>query len=212
MYKLHYFPGNASFTPHVLMKELGVPFELVLVDRANNAHKSPEYLKINPAGRIPTLVDGDFVLFETAAIALHLVDTHPEGGLAPAFGSRERAHFYKWLIYMTNTVQTDILMYYYNDRYTTDAEGGEAIKQKMDERLINWFGIIESYLGDGPYFMGEQYTVLDVYLLMLTRWGRYLSKPPRDLEKVGAICRRVLARPVVKEVIETEGISGDFLS
>ena len=68
MITLHYFPGNASFTPHLLLNELGVPFELSLVDRANNAHKSPAYLKINPAGQVPAPIDGDFCLAESLAI------------------------------------------------------------------------------------------------------------------------------------------------
>ena len=68
MITLHYFPGNASMTPHMLLRELGVPFELALVDRAKRAHKAPEYLKLNPNGLIPVLVDGALVLYETAAI------------------------------------------------------------------------------------------------------------------------------------------------
>lgn len=66
-----------------MLRELGVPFTLQLVDRAQNAHKSLAYLKLNPNGLIPVLQDGDLVLYETAAIVLHLVDTHPEAGLAP---------------------------------------------------------------------------------------------------------------------------------
>ena len=68
--QLHYFPGNASMTPHLLLEELGVPFELKLVDRASQAHKSAEYLKLNPNGLIPVLVDGELVLYETAACTL----------------------------------------------------------------------------------------------------------------------------------------------
>ena len=71
MLQLHYFPSNASITPHILLEEMGLPYELKLVDRANNAQKSPEYLKLNPNGLIPVLVDGDLVLYETAAICMH---------------------------------------------------------------------------------------------------------------------------------------------
>ena len=95
MIQLHHHPGNASFTPHVLLREIGVPFELVFVDRENGAHKRPEYLKLNANGTIPVLVDGPLVLYETASIALHLADRDPAAGLAPALQSDERAHFYK---------------------------------------------------------------------------------------------------------------------
>ena len=105
MVQLHYAPGNASMTPHMLLEELGVPFELKQVDRDKNAHKSPEYLKLNPNGLIPVLIDGDLVLYETAAIVLHLVDTHPAAGLAPAVGTAERAQFYKWLVWLCASLQ-----------------------------------------------------------------------------------------------------------
>src|SRR5262245_12992895 len=96
---LHYAPGNASMAPHMLLEELGAPFELKLVDRANMAHKSPAYLAMNPNGLIPVLEQGDgLVLYETAAILLHLADTHAGAGLAPPLGTPERAHFYKWLM------------------------------------------------------------------------------------------------------------------
>src|SRR5262245_63889985 len=72
MLELHYYPGNASLTPHMLLEELGVPYALKLVDRTRNAHKAPEYLRLNPNGLIPVLVAGDLVLYETAAICLHL--------------------------------------------------------------------------------------------------------------------------------------------
>ena len=95
MYQLHYFPANANAAPHMLLEEIGVPYDLVLVDRAKNAQKSREYLKINPNGRIPTLVDGNLIISETTAIVLHLVDQHADAGLAPELGTPDRAKFYQ---------------------------------------------------------------------------------------------------------------------
>ena len=80
MYQLHYFPANANAAPHMVLEELGAKYELLLVDRTKDAQKSREYLKINPNGRIPTLVDKRLVLSEAAAIVLHLVDQHPDAG------------------------------------------------------------------------------------------------------------------------------------
>jgi len=87
MIHLHYFPGNASMAPHALLEEIGVPYELAYVDRAVAAHKSPAYLRLNPNGLIPVLVDdappaggSPLVLFETAAVCLHLADAHPRPG------------------------------------------------------------------------------------------------------------------------------------
>src|SRR3989304_10510949 len=84
MYQLYYHPGNANPAPHILLEEIGADYELVLVDRTKNEQKSPAYLKLNPAGRIPVLVDGDLVLYETAAICLHLADRHAAAGVGPA--------------------------------------------------------------------------------------------------------------------------------
>lgn len=97
--KLFYFPGNASMAPHFVLEEIGLPFELAFVDRTQEAHKSADYLKLNPNGLIPVLVDGDLVLYETAAICLHLADTHPDKKLAPALGTHERSRFYTWLMW-----------------------------------------------------------------------------------------------------------------
>ena len=97
MVQLHYFPANANAAPHMLLEEIGVKYDLVLVDRAKDAQKSRDYLKINPNGRIPTLVDQNLIVSEAAAIVLHLVDQHADAGLAPAVGTPERAKFYQWL-------------------------------------------------------------------------------------------------------------------
>jgi glutathione S-transferase len=110
--RLHYYPSTAAMIPHIVLEELGVPYERVLVDRAQNAHKAPEYLRLNPNGLLPVLTDGELVLYETAAIVLHLCDKHPKGKLAPELGSTERAHFYKWLVWLTNTVQATLITYF----------------------------------------------------------------------------------------------------
>src|ERR1700758_579752 len=120
--KLFYYPSNASMAPHIVLEEIGQPFELMLVDRKQNEHKSVDYLRLNPNGLIPVLVDGDLVLYETAAICLHLGDRHPKSGLVPAeLGSGPRAHLYKWLIHLTNTLQPELITYYYSEREADDA-------------------------------------------------------------------------------------------
>jgi glutathione S-transferase len=104
----------------MVLEELGLTHDLVLVDRASNAQKSADYLKINPNGRIPTLVDQGLVLFEAAAIVLHLVDQHPGAGLAPKVGTPERAKFYQWMTFLTNSLQEELMIWQYPDRLTED--------------------------------------------------------------------------------------------
>jgi glutathione S-transferase len=211
MIQLHYAPGNSSMTPHMLLEELGVPFELKLVDRANNAHKSPAYLKLNPNGLIPVLVDGDLVLYETAAIVLHLLDTHPAAGLAPAVGTAERAHFYKWLVWFAASLTAQMQIYFYSERYVAprNASGTAGVKAASEKKIEGLIDQIEAQLAShgGPWLMGEQYTALDPYAFMHCRWTRDMKRPARTLPHLGPYLQRVLARPAVQRVIATEALS-----
>jgi glutathione S-transferase len=211
MIQLHYAPGNASMTPHMLLEELGLPFELKRVDREHGAHKSPEYLKLNPNGLIPVLVDGDLVLYETAAIVLHLCDTHPEAALAPPVGTAERAHFYKWLVWLAASLQSQMPIYFYTDRYVApgNAPGAAEVKALTTERIERLIDQIETQLAShgGPWFLGERFCALDPYVLMLCRWTRSARRPARTLPHVGPYLQRVLARPAVQRVFDKEGLA-----
>ena len=208
MIRLHYSPSNASFAPHVLLNEMGLPFELVLVDRDNMAHKSPEYLKLNPNGLIPVLEGGDLVLYESAAILLHLSDTHPELNLAPAVGTAERAEFYKWLVWMTNTLQPMIIGYYYPERWVDDGneDGVAQVKKHAELRTAPLLDQLDALLAShgGPWLLGEQFTVADPLAFMLCRWTRNFARPARSLPHIGAYLNRMLERPAVQRAIATE--------
>jgi glutathione S-transferase len=208
MKQLHYFPGNASMTPHMLLEELGVAYERVLVDRTTNAHHSPAYLKLNPNGKIPVLVDGDLVLYETAAIVLHLVDTHAEAGLAPALGTAGRAQFYKWLMWLSNTLQAEMPLYFYSDRWADDAGGAAQIKRHAEAHVAAMIDQLEAELArhGGPWFLGERYSALDPYVLMLCRWTRGMARPARTLPNLGPYLQRMLARPAVQRAYANEGL------
>jgi glutathione S-transferase len=208
MIQLYYFPGNASMAPHMLLEELGIPFELVRVDREKGALRSPEYLKMNPNGLIPVMVDGDLVLYECAAICLHLVDTHPQAGLAPAVGTPQRAHFYKWLMWLTNSLQPALISYFYPDRYVRDAEAVPQVKDCAEERVGALIDLLEAELASHgkPWLLGDAYSALDPYALMLCRWTRNFHRPARTLPALGAYVQRVLARPAVQRMYASEGL------
>jgi glutathione S-transferase len=215
MITLHYYPSNASFAPHVLLRELGVPFELRLVDRANAQHKSPAYLKLNPNGLIPVLVDGDLVLYETAAICLHLVDTHPQAALAPAPGTAERAHFYKWLIWLTNTLQATLTAYFYPERWVDEgnAAGVAQVRALAMSKVHGQLQQIDDQLAShrGPWMLGERYSVVDIYAFMLCRWTRgFGSRPAREFAHIAPFLQRVWERPAVQEAARVEGLVAPF--
>ncbi|APW36093.1 glutathione S-transferase [Rhodoferax koreense] len=215
MIELHYYPSNASMAPHLLLEELGTPFRLCLVDRAHEAHKSPDYLKLNPNGLIPVLRDGELVLYEAAAICLHLVDTHPQAELAPRVGSSERAHFYKWLMWMTNTLQATLTLYFYPERWASpdQLQGATALKARAEAKVGALLEQIEAEFErhGGPWLLGAQYTALDPYLLMLCRWTREFGRPARSLPQLGAYLHRMLQRPAVQKVFATEQIGPPFV-
>ncbi|TAM08045.1 MAG: glutathione S-transferase family protein [Paraburkholderia sp.] len=211
MNTLFYYPGNASMAPHILLEEIGQPFELKLVDRERNEHKSADYLKLNPNGLIPVLADGDFVLYESAAICLHLADTHPGSALAPALGTPQRAEFYKWLMWLTNTLQSTLIAYFYPERWVDaeNAEGARQVQARAEAKIVTLLDQLEAQLetSGGPWLLGETYSALDPYTLMLCRWTRVLHRPARTWPRIGAYLQRMLERPAVVRAYKTEQIS-----
>lgn len=206
--KLFYFPGNANLAPHMVLEELSAPYELVLVDRAKNAHKSAEYMKLNPMGRIPTYVDGDLVISETAAICLHLADKYAAKGLVPEPGSEMRGRFLSWLMYLTNTVQAEMIFYFYPEKIAQGEATRAEIKSAEEARVAGMFDTIEATFAQhgGPWLLGNTYSILDPYLLMLGRWTRGMKRPARTLPLIGAFMTRMLARPAVARAFEQEGL------
>ena len=214
--KLYFSPGNANLAPHMILEEIGLPFELILVDRVKNEQLSPEYLKLNPSGRIPVLVDGDLVLFETAAICLHLADTNPGANLVPLLGTQQRAELYKWLMYMTNTLQAELLTYFYPDRLCDDDVAAAKIKAKAEIRIGGMLDILEATLKEnseksiGKFFIGEQFSILDPFLFMLCRWTRGMGKPAKLWPNLATYLEHLSKRPAVIRAFENEGIEAPY--
>ena len=149
------------------------------------------------------------MLYETAAIALHLCDTHPAAELAPALGTAERAHFYKWLVWLTNTLQATLLHYFYPERLVDEgnAAGAMQVRAHAQAKVHACLEQIDRQLAanGGPWLMGEHYSALDPYAFMLCRWTRgFGDKPARSYPHVGPFLQRMLARPAVQRTIAAE--------
>ncbi|MCY1548075.1 Glutathione S-transferase GST-4.5 [compost metagenome] len=186
------------------------------MDRAQDVQKTMAYLKLNPNGLIPVLTDGDLVLYETAAICLHLCDTHPDHGLAPALGTPERAHFYKWLMWLTNTLQSTLTVYFYPDRWVNagNTAGAAEVRHHAEIRINNLLKQLDNELTrhGGPWFMGEAYTALDPYVFTLCRWTRnFAGAPARSKRQLGPYLQRMLDRPAVQRALANEGLSPPFV-
>lgn len=216
MIQLHYYPSTAAMVPHILLEEIGVPFQRVLVDRTVNAHKTPEYLRLNPNGLIPVLVDGDLVLYETAAITLHLCDSHPGARLAPAVGTNQRAHFYKWLAWLSTTVQPTLGCYFYPERWVDEgnAEGAKQLKRHAQAKVGGMLDQLDAHVAStgGPWFMGRDYSALDPYLFTLCRWTRnFDAGRARERAHLGPYLQRMLERPAVQRVFASEELKPPFV-
>jgi glutathione S-transferase len=213
--QLHYYPSTAAMIPHIVLEELAVPFERVLIDRSQNRHKEPAYLKLNPNGLIPVLVDGELVLYETAAIVLHLCDTHPQAKLAPELGTAARAHFYKWLMWCTNTLQTTLIAYFYPERWVDDgnAEGAAQVKARAQEKVAGLLVQLDALLAGhgGPWILGKEFSALDPYVFTLCRWTRnFQGTKARDHVHLGPYLQRTSERPAVQRVFAVEQLSAPF--
>lgn len=215
MIRLHYHPGNASVAPHVVLHEAGLPFELVHVDREAQAHKLPAYLRLNPNGLIPVLEDGALVLYETAAILMHLADRCPAAALAPpVIGSAERAHFYKWMVWMSNSLQATLIRYFYPERLVDagNVAGAAQVKVHAQAQVGQLLAQLDAQLAahGQPWLLGAQYTVADPLAFMLCRWTRGFAgtaaPPARTWTHIGPYLQRMLARPAVQRVLADEGL------
>ena len=212
MRQLHYFPGNASLIVHIVLEEIGAPFEPVLVDRAIDAQRSPPYLALNPNGLIPVLVEGQadgsppLVLYETSAIVMHLCDTHPEAALLPAFGTPARAHACKWLAWLAATLQPALIIYFYPERWADDAAAAARIKAHAEAKVGAMLDLLDAEFArhGGPWLLGESFSAVDPYALVLCRWTRGFDRPARELANLRPWLQRVLARPAVQRAFAGE--------
>jgi len=207
LYKLYYYPNNASLAPHFLLHEMGVEYELQFVDRESDSQKSAEYLKLNPAGRIPTLIDGSLTLFESPAICIHLCEQNPSKKLIPEIGSHERSQFFQWLTFLNNTLQAELMVYYYPHKHTTDETCVPSIVQAQEERIAEALLIIDKQIGDNPYLLGHDISACDFFLFMLAEWSMNIEKSPLTFSNLGLYLRNLAKHSTISEVCKKENIS-----
>ena len=195
----------------MLLREIGAPFELRLVDRASNEQKSAEYLKLNPSGTIPVLVDDGVAIYETAAISLYLADRHPEGKLAPPPGARERGDYYKWMVLISNALQTQYRAWFYAHEFVDDPALADSVKTATAARIGRTFALISAHLAANAWLLGEAFSAADLYLFMFIRWGRALPNPPRLDPVLAAYAARIAERPAVQAALQAEGIVQPYI-
>jgi glutathione S-transferase len=199
--RLHYLPGTAAMAPHAALAEIGAPYELVRVERDADGRSSAAYLALNPAGRIPTLQDGGLVLTESAAILLHLADRFPVAGLAPEVGTDERAELYRRLFNLTNTLQPTLMRLLYPERF-----GDSGVRAIAEAEAHEQFDRLDGDLATRRWLAGDRRSVADLFLFMVTRWGRRLEPAAWDRPHLRAHFLRTLELPGVSRMIDEQGL------
>jgi glutathione S-transferase len=159
------------------------------------------------------------VLYETAAVCLHLADTNPKAGMAPHLGSPERAHAYKWLAWLTNTLQAALIVYFYPERWVNDgnAAGAAELKRHAEAKIGAMLDQLDAQFAaragerSGDWFLGARYSVLDPYAFVLCRWTRGFARPARSLPHLKPFLERMLARPAVQRAFATEKLAAPYV-
>jgi glutathione S-transferase len=203
MYTLYWSPGSASMAPHCCLEEAGAAYTLKRVDTAKGEHQLPEYLALNPAGKVPVMqMDGGFTMTESAAMCMLIADRHPAANLAPRTDELARGHFYMWLTHLTNTLQPAMLRYYYPDRHTAGHEMDPVANKAMEEVAVVWSRIDAHLRTKGPYLLGERYSAADIFLTMLSLWQDCCPETYRRFPGVKKCADLVLARPAIARIAE----------
>jgi glutathione S-transferase len=203
-YVLYWRPGTASMAPHAALAEIGADYRLIEIGR-EEAQSDAKYRALNPLGVVPTLLDeaSGLVLPESAAILLYLGDRYPDSQLAPAQSSSDgRADYFRWLVFLTNTVQTTMLRWFYPDRYG-DADTVAAAAARDAAEV---FDILDRALAGREWLAADHRTGADLFLFMLTRWGRRLDPPAWDRPNLRRHFLATLELPGVQRMISEQGL------
>ena len=205
MYTLYYAPGTAAMAPHAALEEIGADYTLVPTEIAVDKPRDPEFLKLNPNGWVPVLIDENGPIHESAAIMMYLAERHPEAGLAPPPGDATRGRYLQWLVYMADTLQIAFQMHYYPERHSTDPADIPRVQAKAAERLARVWGYIDAALDPGPYLLGERFSGCDIYVYMLTTWHPDEAGLLARCANVARCVELVVQRPAVQRIQEAHG-------
>lgn len=196
--KLFFTPGACSLSPHIVLREAGLPFDAEVVDLKTKKTKSgADFRAVNPKGQVPTLqIDGGDILTEVAAIVQYLADQKPEKKLAPANGTVERYHLQEWLNYVATEVHKG-----FSPLFKPNTP--DAYKEIVKENLGAKFDHLSKTLEGRDYLMGN-FTVADAYLYTILTWAKPMGIEIGKWPALKAYFDRIAARPAVRAAHEAE--------
>jgi glutathione S-transferase len=187
MMQLYWSPRSRSFSALWLMEETGQPYERVLIDITTGAQRKPEYLAINPMGKVPALRDGDATLAEAAAICTYVAERYPEARLAPPVGSPLRTKYLYWLFFSPGCIEPAMVQI--------------ATKIEMNSVAAGWgnaervFDVLDTALAEGPWILGEDFSASDIAIGSALNFAVRLFKMVPSRPSFDAYIARCVARP-----------------
>ena len=208
---LYFSPGACSMAPQVVLSEIGTDYEPRRVNFAEKAQYTPEYLAMNPKGRVPVLLIDNFILTEVPAILTYLGQRFPQAGLLPA-GGEPLGRCLEWLAYCSSTVHPAYAHLRRPERYVDDAAMHPALQAKGEAGFIDCIGYIDRKLEGKQFAAGDAYSVADAYLIVFFGWANGLKKfdIATRFPHYSAVARRILARPAVQKVIAMEATEARY--
>lgn len=204
MMTFYFAPNTCALASHIALEEAGVEYEARRLDFAAAEQTKPEYLAVNPKGRLPALKTERGVLTETPAILVYVAQSNPDAGLAPLHDPFAFAELQAFNSYLCATVHVAHAHRGRGYRWADEPEALEAMKKKVPQSVGACFALIERELLRGPWAMGEAYTVADPYLFTLAGWLEGDGLDPAKFPRVQDHRRRMAERPAVKRALERE--------
>ena len=200
MLKLFWAPGTCALASHIALEEAGAKYESVKLDFSQGDQRKPEYLKVNPKGRVPALATDRGILTETPAILAWIAQTHPQAKLAPA-DPFEFAVAQAFNSYLCSTVHPAHAHRPRAARWSDDPAAQETMKAKVPQNMTDCFNLIENDMFKGPWVLGNAYSICDPYLYTISGW---LASDKVDLAKFPRVhdhFKRMSERPAVKAAL-----------
>ncbi|APG90337.1 glutathione S-transferase family protein [Sinorhizobium americanum] len=202
MLKLFYTPATCSLASHIALEEAGASYEAHRVDFSKAEQTKPEYLAVNPKGRVPALVTDRGTLTETPAILTYIAQTFPGARLAPNDDPFEFARLQSFLSYLCSTVHVAHAHARRGARWADDPAAHEAMKAKVSKNMADCFALIEGTMFAGPFTMGDTYTIADPYLFTIASWLEGDGVDPAQFPKILDHRNRMAERRAVAKVLD----------
>lgn len=201
MLKLFYAPGTCALASRIALEDAGAAYELARIDLANGQQRSADYLAVNPKGRVPALVTHRGILTETPAILAYIAQSFPQAKLAPVDDPYEFARLQAFNAYICSTVHVNHAHGRRGARWADETSSHEDMKRKVPETMAAAMRLIELDYFEGPWVMGEQYTVADPYLFTIESWLKGDGVDIGDFPALNDHYQRMSARESVKRAL-----------